>query len=44
MGEDPLKQAVLNWPEILELGDKIEMTYVGLYEEFVGENLPFTVD
>jgi hypothetical protein len=43
-GEDPLKQAVLNWPELLELGDKVEMTYVGLYEEFVGENLPFTVD
>lgn len=43
LGEgDSLRQAILNWPELLELGDKIEITYAGLHEDFVGENLPFT--
>ena len=26
-GEDQLKQAILNWPELVELGDKIDITF-----------------
>ncbi len=43
LGEaDSLRQAILNWPELLEIGDKIEITFAGVYDYFVGENLPFT--
>ncbi len=43
LGEaETLRKAILNWPELLELGDMIEITYAGLSDDFVGENLPFT--
>ena len=43
LGEaDTLRQAILSWPELLEIGDKIEITVAGVYDYLVGENLPFS--